>query len=215
VHDLGCPLIGEEQGARVQLGHREQLEFERGDDAVVAAPASDRPEQVGLVVVVDPAELAVGRHDLDGGEGVRLQAVLAAEPAHAAAQRVARDADVARGTGQRGEAGLRGGVRDSRPADARADARSTRLDVDVDVLQRVGAQQQGLLEPVDRAGVVARGLRGDPKPALGCVADRRGHVVGVRHADEGCGPLVVGEVEGLARGVPAVVALDEDAAMDA
>ena len=46
----------------VDLGGREQLELERRDDAVVAAAAADRPEQVGLVVVVD------ARRAVEGGE---------------------------------------------------------------------------------------------------------------------------------------------------
>jgi hypothetical protein len=37
---------------------------EPGHDAEVAAAAADRPEQVRLVVGVDDADAAVGRHDL-------------------------------------------------------------------------------------------------------------------------------------------------------
>jgi hypothetical protein len=58
-------------------------------------------------------------------------------------------------------------------------------------------------------------LGGDPKAGPRGVADRLGHVVGVRDPHERCGPLVVEEVEGLSRGVPGLVRLGEDAAVDA
>jgi hypothetical protein len=118
VHDLGGALVREEQGARVDLRYGEQLELERGDHAVAAAPAAHGPEEVRLVVVVDAAELAVGRDDLDRGQRVGLEAVLAGEPAHAPAERVAGDADVAGRAGERRQAGLGGRVGDGAPADA-------------------------------------------------------------------------------------------------
>ena len=214
VHDLGGPLEREEERARVDLRDREQLELERRDDAVVAAAAADGPEQVGLVVVVDAAQLAVGRDDLDRGQGVRLEAVLAAQPAHAPAERVAGDADRARRARQRREAGRGGLVRHGAPADARAHASAASRDVDLELLESVGAHEQRVLETVDGAGVVAGRLRGDPKAALGGVADRRGYVVGVGGAHHRCGALVVEEVEGLAGGVPGLVGLGDDPAVD-
>jgi hypothetical protein len=165
--------------------------------------------------VVDPAQLAVGRDELDGRERVRLEAVLARQPAEAAAERVAGDADVARGSVEGGQAVLGGAVGDRGPADARANACAARSDVDPDLLERVRAHEERVLEPVDRAGVVAGRLRRDAQAALGGVADGLGDVVGVRHADERGGPLVVGQVEGLAGGIPDLVALSEDLAMDA
>jgi hypothetical protein len=44
--------------------------------------------------VADAAQLAVGGDELYGCQRVRLEAVLAAKPAHAAAERVAGDPDV-------------------------------------------------------------------------------------------------------------------------
>ena len=49
---------------------------------------------------------AVGGHELDGDDAVRGQAVAAREPAEAAAEGVADDADVGRGAGEAGEAVL-------------------------------------------------------------------------------------------------------------
>ena len=111
------------------------LYSKRRDDAEVAAAAAQREEEVALVRVVDAVELAVGRDELDRREGVRGEAVLAGQPAHAAAERVAGDADVRRGAVQDGEAVLGRGVDDVLPDRARADAGLLRLDVDLDVAQ--------------------------------------------------------------------------------
>ena len=62
---------------------------------------------------------------------------------------------------------------------------------------------------------MARALRSNAEAPLGGVADGLGYVVGVRYADEGRGALVMSEVEGLAGGVPRLVALGEDPAVDA
>ena len=215
VHDLGRALEREEQRARVELRCGEQLELERRDDAVVAATAAHGPEQVGLVVVVDAAQLAVGGHDLDGREGVGLEAVLAREPAHAAAERVAGHAHVTRGARERREPGGGGAVGHGRPAHARAHAGAARGDVDADLLEVVGPDEQRVLEALDRPGVVPRGLGGDAQAVLGRVAHRLGYVRGARDADHGCRLLVVGQVEGLARRVPRIVAGHQDLAVDA
>jgi hypothetical protein len=165
--------------------------------------------------VVDAAQLAVGGHDLDGREGVGLKAVLAAEPADAAAERVAGHAHVTRGAGERREAGRGGRVRDAAPAHARAHPGAALYEVDADLLEVVGSHEQRVLETLDRAGVVARGLRRDPQAVLGGVADGLGHVLGARHPHERCRLLIVGEVEGLPRAVPGVVAGRDDLAVDA
>ena len=65
VQHLGRALPREEQDAGVDLGDRVQLELERRHDAEVAAAAAQRPEQLGLVLVVDAAELPVGGDELD------------------------------------------------------------------------------------------------------------------------------------------------------
>ena len=77
-------------------------------------------------------EPAVGRDDLGGEQAVGGQAVAAAEPAEAAAERVADDADVGRRAGERGEADLRGGAGDVEPLGAGLDARDAVALVDLD-----------------------------------------------------------------------------------
>ena len=215
MHDFGRALEREEQRARVQLRRGEQLELERRHDAVVPAASAHCPEQVGLVVVIDAAQLAVRGHELHGRQGVRLEAVLAPEPAHAAAERVAGHAHVTRGSRERCEPGRGGLVGHGAPTRAGAHAGAARADVDADLLEVVGTDEQRVLEAVDRPGVVAGGLGGDAQAVLCRVAHRLGYVPGAGDADEGCRLLIVGEVEGLARRVPRIVAGHQDLALDA
>ncbi len=112
------------------------------------------------------------------------------------------------------EAGLGGEVGDGAPAHAGADASAAGRDVDLDALECVRAEEQRVLEAVHRAGVVAGALRGDPKAALGGVADRLGHVVGVGYAYDGSGALVDEDVEGLAGRAPGLVGVGEDLAVE-
>lgn len=70
----------------VHVGDGEQPELDRGDDSEVATATPQRPEQLGVVARVDPAQLAVGRDQLDRDELVGLQAEIAQESAHPAAK---------------------------------------------------------------------------------------------------------------------------------
>jgi hypothetical protein len=63
-----------------------EAEVERRDHAEVAAAASQRPEQVGVLVLGRPQQLATGRHDVGGEEIVDGEAVLAHQPADATAE---------------------------------------------------------------------------------------------------------------------------------
>jgi hypothetical protein len=94
LQDLPGALPWPGQPAGVQLGDRVEPEFQRGDHAEAAAAAPQRPEQLGVVPVVDPARPAVGGDELDGGDAVGRQPVAAGQPAEPAAQRVAGHADV-------------------------------------------------------------------------------------------------------------------------
>ena len=208
VQHLGRALEREEHDAGVDLADREQVELERGDDAEVAAAAAQRPEELGLVVAVDAAQLAVGGDELDRGDAVRRQAVLAAVPADAAAERVADDADVRRRAVQRRQAELGGARRRRRPSRARRGrGRAAARGVDLDALERVGLQQDGVLEVAERAGVVAGALRGDPQAVRRA---RTRTTAATSSASSGerdqRGALVEDEVVGLAGGVPAGLA---------
>ena len=170
-------LPGPDQPAGEDLLEREELELDRRDDAEVAAAAAQGEEEVALVGVIDAVELAVGRDDLDRRDRVRRQAVLAGEPAHAAAERVADDADVGRRAVQGDEAVLGRGADDLLPEHARADARLARLGVDLDAAELVRADQDGVGEVAERADAVTGALGGDAQAVGGREAHRRLHVV--------------------------------------
>src|SRR5262249_14842420 len=72
-----------------------EAELERGDDTGGSPAASQRPEQVGVLVFGRPQQLAVGRHDVDGEEVVDREAVLAHQPADATAESEPCDSGVA------------------------------------------------------------------------------------------------------------------------
>jgi hypothetical protein len=96
MEDLRGALEREEHRARVHVVDGVDAELDRGDHAEVAVAAAKRPEQVELVLRVYAGLAPISSDELDRGHAVGLEAVLAGEPAHAAAQRVAGDSDVRR-----------------------------------------------------------------------------------------------------------------------
>ncbi len=211
-------LEREEHGAGEDLGDRVDPELERRDDAEVTASAAHGPEQLRVVLGVDPAEHAVGGDEFDGDHGVGGQAVRAAEPAHATAEGVPEHADVGRRAGERGEALRRDRGDDVAPERSGLDACDQQVGVDVHGAQLRRAQQQGVGETVvrgERAGVVAGRLRGDREAEVGGgahglqdVADAAGH-----HDRDRA--LVDGEVPRGAGLVPAGLTREGDATVDA
>ena len=75
-------------------------ELEPGDDAEVAAPAADRPEQLRLLIRVDTRVSSVCRDDIGFDEIVDREPETPAEVAHPAAERQAPDARVRHHTGR-------------------------------------------------------------------------------------------------------------------
>ena len=207
-------LPGEDQPAGEDGLEREERVLEGRDDAEVAAAAAQREEEVALVRVVDAVELAVGRDQLDRRQGVRGEAVLAGQPAHAATERVAGDADVRRGAVQDGEAVLGRGDDDVLPDRARADARLLRLDVDLHVAQLVHAHEHGIREIAERGDAVTGALGGHAQAVGRGEAHDRLHVGGVGGDDDQRGLLVESDVPRRARLVPAFVAGGEHGTAD-
>src|SRR3954447_2049234 len=191
---LGRVLPRPEHRAGIDLRRGVQDELDRGHDAEAAAAAAQRPEQLGLVVAVAAHEAAVGGDELDRDDAVRREAVPAREPAQAAAERVADDADVGGGARQRGEAVLGRRAGDLGPRDAGAGASAAAGDVDLDVAQRRRLDEDRALERRDRARVVARALRGDAQAALAGEVDDRDDVGGALRDGDERGPLVDGKV---------------------
>src|SRR5262249_55863565 len=77
--------------------------FERGDHAEVGAAASHRPEEVGMLGGTGHEQTAAGVHHVDGHEVVAGEAVLAAEPSDATAEREPGDSGRGDDAGGRGE----------------------------------------------------------------------------------------------------------------
>jgi hypothetical protein len=73
---------------------RVQGKLELGHHAEVAAPAAQRPVQVRMLGAAGRHQPPVGGHHLAGDDVVAGQAVLAGEPAHAAAEGQPADAGV-------------------------------------------------------------------------------------------------------------------------
>ncbi len=161
---LGRPVDREPEDPGVDLLEREEVELDRGDDPEGAAAAAERPEEVGLVRPVGADEVSRCGHDLDRRHLVGADAVLACEPREAAAERVADDTDVGRGTGERGEAVLGSRLDDLDPDHARLGARNPRVRVDRDAAHPLRLEQDRVGHVAHRRGTVARSLRGDAQP---------------------------------------------------
>src|SRR5690606_8581182 len=77
----------------VDAPHRVQPQLHRRDDPEVAAPAAERPEQVGVVAPVGDDDAPARRGELGAQQAAGGDAVLARQPGQPAAERVADDAD--------------------------------------------------------------------------------------------------------------------------
>ena len=193
---------------------RVQPELEAGHDAEVAAAAANRPEQVGMLGLAGGQQAAVRGDDVDRHEGIDGHPVLAHEPADAATQGQAGDAD-ARGVAERrrqavgrrgtrvlagGQAGLRPGqlaigidVQAAHAAQVEDDAAVDGAEAGQAVRSTANRQvEPGVAGEQDGAGHVARRWPpGRSSPGIGRYArvlDLAGHVVGlVTGDDDGAG----------------------------
>ncbi len=138
----------------------------------------------------------------------------AAEPAEAAPERVADDADVGRGAGQRAQSVLARRLGELQGEHACLDPRRAGLGVDLDPAHPLGLEQDRSLERRQGRGAVAGALAGDLEAVLGGEADGRGDVLGALDEGDGDRPLVGGEVPGQPRLVPVGVGGGGDPADD-
>lgn len=210
VEHLGSRLRGPRKGAREGLGQRLEGELDRGDDAEAATAAPQRPEEVRLVVGVDADRLARRGDELDREHAVRGEAVPPAEPAEAAAEGEADDADVGGGAAERREPELAGA--DSELAGERAGGhpRPARGWIDLNPGHACGLQQDDVVQRAEGTGGVTR-LHGDPQAVAASELDRRDHVIDSARVGDRRGVQIDGEVPCLAGRVPAFVAGGEDA----
>ena len=126
-HDLAGARRGVDEEAPRDLrpdGH--QVELERGHDPEVRYRRRARPRTGPGSRPRSPDQPAVGGHQLDRPQAVDRQAELALEPAHAAAQRQARDARVRDGAGGACEAVAPGRRRRARASRAPPFTRAVR-----------------------------------------------------------------------------------------
>ena len=85
VRDLGGPVDGPQKTTGDHLGERVELQLHRGDDHGRDSPARG-PEEVAVVIVVDPHGSAQRIDGLDRADAGRGQAVRPGEPAESTAQ---------------------------------------------------------------------------------------------------------------------------------
>ncbi len=212
---LTGPLDRPEHRAGVQFWLLVERDLERGHDAEVAAAAANGPEQVGLVLAVGADEPPVGGDELDGRDAVGRQTAAAREPAHAAAERVAGDADVRRGAVEDDEALLGRRLDDVGPDRARLNVGAATGRVDMDVAHALDLDEDRVLEAGHGSGAVAGALRRDPLSVDVGEVDDRDDVLGRLDERDGERALVNSEVPRPAGGVPAGVAGHDDLAGDA
>ena len=131
--------------------------------------------------------------------------MLAREPADAAAERVADDADV-RGRAVEGRETVLGGRDDHvLPHRAGFDPGAPAVGVDLDAAQLAHVQEEGAVERTMRRRAVTGALDDDPQVALDRVVDGRDDLLDRGRQRGDGGPLVGGEVPGLPGIVPAGV----------
>ena len=203
------------QRARVDLPERDEVELQRGDDAEAPSAAAQRPEQVRVVLVVGADMLAAGGHELDRGHVVGLQPITARQPRQPASERVLDDTDVRRGAGEADQAVLGGARRHVLPQRAGADARKPPPRVDAHAAHRPGPEEDGVVQPAERGGVVPGRLWRHPQPELARGEDDGDHVVLALGKGDCGGMLVHVEVPWTARIVPTRIARGEQRAAEA
>ena len=189
-----------------QRADRMELELELRHDAEVAASAAQPPEQVGVLGLARVDEPAVGGDDVGADEVVAGEAVLAHQPADAAAEREAADAGRRDETARRREAVRLGLVVDVGPDRTAADGRPARIGIDAHAVHRREVDHDPVVAGREPGDAVAAAAHGDREVVAAREADRGDHV---RRAgatdDERRPPAVVGAVPHQARLGVAVV----------
>jgi len=173
-------------------GERVQPEAEARRDAEVAPAAAHRPEQVGLLLGVDVAQLSVRSDDLGRDEAVDRQPVLADEKADAAAERQAADPDGSRVSERDREAVRPERARHLARRQARLDPGQAGIGVEPERLHRRQVEH----DPAIRDAVAGEAVRAAPDGELDSrlagERDDRRDLVGVRRPDDRGGPAVDG-----------------------
>jgi hypothetical protein len=144
------------QPAQDRRPDREEPVLEAGEDSEIPAAAAQAPEQVRMLFLARPDHPPVGQHHLSREQRVCGQAVLARQPAHAAAEGEPGDPGVADHAGRGGQpVRLRRRVElGEEHAGLRPDGPPGRVDLD-----RLHGRQ------VDHQSAIAGGVAADAVPA--------------------------------------------------
>ena len=163
---------------------RVQRELDRRHDAEVAAPAAQRPEQLGMLVG-GGADLVAARGDeLDGEDVVARQAVHALEPARPAAERKPRDAGGRDAAADGREAVFLGRGVELGPGQAGAGADDAAVAVDGDLAEAADVDDDAVVDEREAGDGVAAAAHGDGQAAQRRIVERGGDVVGAGGADD-------------------------------
>jgi hypothetical protein len=188
--------------------------LERGDDAEVATPTADRPEEIRVFLRTCRHDVAFGRHEPGGEQVVDGGTVLAHQPPDAAAERETGDArmrdDPARGCESEG---LRLPV-ELAPEDACLSPRSSSARVDLDRLQWREVDHEPALADGVPADPVAAAAHRDEQVALARETDGRDHVGHPCAAQDRSGTAVDRAVPDLACVVVSAIPWTDDLALD-
>ena len=148
-----------------------ELELEPGRDAVVAAAAADRPEQVGMRLGVHAKELAVGGYHVRGEQAVDREPVLADEISDASAEREPADPDRTGVAERCREPVLGGGGRVSTGGQAAAGPRRAALVVDLQPVEVAEVEHDPTLGRAVAGDAVAAAPDRELEAGLPCVRD--------------------------------------------
>ena len=163
---------------------RVEPQLDRGHDAEVAAAAAQRPEQLGVLVGGRADRLAAGGDQLDGEDVVDGQAVLALEPARAAAEREPGDAGARDAPADGGEPVLLGGGVDLAPGQAAARADDPPLRVDDQLAQAADVDHEAVLDERRAGDRVAAAAHRDAHAARPRERERGADLVGMGDAGD-------------------------------
>lgn len=167
-----------------------QVELHFGDHTEVAAAATQRPVQIGVLGRVRGHEGSVGQHHIGGPEVVDGQTVGTGEVADAAAEGQAGDAggrDDAAGGGE--PEGVRGMV-EVAPVAAALYAGRPLLRVDADALHRAEVQDDAVVDGAEPRHAVGARADGEVESALAGGVDGDAHIGDVDGADDREGSAV-------------------------
>ena len=191
-----------------------QLELERRHDPEVRAGPAHPPEELGILVLARPHDLAVRGHELDRKQAVDRQAELALQPAHPAAEREAGHPRVGDDADRADEPVRLRGVVELGEQRAAAHAGGAPLGIDVGAAHPREVDHDAVVAGREAGDAVAAAPDGDDELLLTGEAEGRDDVVGACRPHDQRGPTVDHAVPDRARLVVAGVVGAHDLARE-